>query len=252
MWGWTNALWVSFFYSAAGDSDGVRRFLGEGNYARTVQADGTSLLTFIERAGGQRPGCWSHARRGLVLCARSRDRIALAGVKLIAPLFDIERQSKDAGDNAAQRKARRQAQSKPLVANMFAWVDEQRSLVPPTTALGKALGYLHRQRQRLILFLDDGNIPLTNNRRERELRKLVLGRRNWLFTWKDDGGERIANILTIVSTCIAHGINPREYLVVVTEALLAGRDVAELLPDRIAISHPALCIPGFESPELPD
>jgi transposase len=118
--------------------------------------------------------------------------------------------------------------------------------------LGKALGYLHRQRQRLVLFLEDGNIPLTNNRRERELRKLVLGRCNWLLTWKDNGGERIANILTVVSTCIAHGINPREYLVVVTEALLARRDVVDLLPDRIAISHPELCIPGFESPDLPD
>lgn len=115
MWGWTNALWVSFFYSAAGDADGVRRFLGEGNYARSVQVDGTNLLTFIERAGGKRPGCWSHARRGLVLCARSGDRVALDGVKLIAPLFEIERQSKDAGDNAAQRMARRQTKSKALV-----------------------------------------------------------------------------------------------------------------------------------------
>jgi hypothetical protein len=41
-------------------------------------------------------------------------------------------------------------------------------------------------------------------------------------------------------------------LVVVTEALLSKRDVVELLPDRIAISHPELCIAGFESPELPD
>ena len=45
-----------------------------------------------------------------------------------------------------------------------------------------------------------------------------------------------ANILTVVSSCIAHGINPREYLVVVTQALLEGRTFAELLPDRIAIS----------------
>jgi hypothetical protein len=93
---------------------------------------------------------------------------------------------------------------------------------------------------------------LTNNRRERELRKLVLGRRNWLFTWKDAGGERIANILTILSTCIAHGINPREYLVVVTQALLAKQNIADLLPDQIGISHPELCIPGFEASELPD
>lgn len=252
MWGWTNALWVSFVYRRSGDANGVRSFLGEGNYARVVQVDGTNLLTFIERAGGKRPGCWSHARRGLVLCARSGDRLALHGVKLIAPLFKVERESRDAGDNAAQRKARRQDESKPIVDAIFAWVDEQRALVPPKTALGSALGYLHRQRARLLLFLEDGNIPLTNNRRERELRKLVLGRRNWLFTWKDAGGERIANILTIVSTCIAHGINPREYLVVVTQALLERRDVADLLPDRIAISHPELRIPGFEASELPD
>jgi hypothetical protein len=68
-----------------------------------VRVDGTNLLSFVERAGGKRPGCWSHARRGLVLCARSKDRLALEGVKLIAPLFAIERQSKDAGENAAQR-----------------------------------------------------------------------------------------------------------------------------------------------------
>jgi hypothetical protein len=217
-----------------------------------VQADGTNLLTFIERAGGKRPGCWSHARRGLVECARSGDRVALEGVRLIAPLFEVERESKLAGDHAAERKARRERKSKPLADAVFAWVDEQRALVPPKTALGKALGYLHRQRRRLLLFLDDGNVPLTNNRRERELRKPVLGRRNWLFAWKDVGGQRLAAILTILNTAIAHGINPREYLVVVTQALLEGRDVLELLPDRIALSHPELRVPSFEAPPLPD
>ena len=63
MWCWTNARWVTFFYSPHGDADSVRRFLGE-DLSRTIQCDGTSTLTFIERAGGKRPGCWSHARRG--------------------------------------------------------------------------------------------------------------------------------------------------------------------------------------------
>lgn len=252
LWVWTNALWVSFVYSPDGSSQSVKSFLGEGNYARTVQADGTNLLTFIERAGGQRPGCWSHARRGLVKCARSGDRVALEGVKLIAPLFEVERESKLAGDHAATRKARRQERSRPVVDAVFAWVDEQRLLVPPKTALGNALGYLHRQRRRLLLFLEDGNVPLTNNRRERELRKPVLGRRNWLFAWKDVGGRRLANILTILNTAISHGINPREYLVVVTRELLEGRPASELLPDRIVESHPELRIPWFEEPPLPD
>jgi transposase len=59
MWCWTNALWVTFFYSPKGDSDSVRRFLGK-ELSRTVQCDGTSTLTFLERAGGKRPGCWAH------------------------------------------------------------------------------------------------------------------------------------------------------------------------------------------------
>ncbi len=253
MWAWTNALWVSFFYSRAGDSESVKRFLGEGNWARDIQGDGTSTLTFIERAGGKRPGCWAHARRGLVRCARSGDRIALQGVKMMAPLFETERASKAAGDTAEQRRQRRQNESKARVEEIRAWVDEQRDITPPTTQFGKALGYIARQWKRLVLFLEDGNIPLTNNRRERELRKLVLGRRNWLFVWEDDGGERTANILTIVATCISHGLNPREYLLVVTNALLAGTDdLDSLLPDRIAAAHPELVVPGFDEPELPD
>jgi hypothetical protein len=63
IWCWTNASRVSFIYSAQGDSASVRRFLGE-DLGRSVQCDGTNITTFIERTGGLRPGCWSHARLG--------------------------------------------------------------------------------------------------------------------------------------------------------------------------------------------
>jgi hypothetical protein len=56
IWAWTNARWVTFFYSPTGDSASVRRFLGTA-VARTVQCDGTSTTNFLERAGGKRsPG----------------------------------------------------------------------------------------------------------------------------------------------------------------------------------------------------
>jgi transposase len=184
MWCWTNARWVTFFYSPSGDSESVRRFLGD-DLVRTVQCDGTAVTSFLERAGGKRPGCWSHGRRRFADAARSGDRVALDALRKIAPLFAIERASKLAGDNAEQRRARRNEHSRPVLDEIRAFVDEQRALVPPKTPLGQALGYLHRQWPRLILFLDDGNIELTNNRREREIRRLVLGRKNWLFTWLD-------------------------------------------------------------------
>jgi transposase len=244
MWCWTNARWVTFFYARSADSDSVRRFLGD-DLARTVQCDGTSVTTFLERAGGKRPGCWSHGRRGLADAARSGDTSALDGVRIIAKLFAVERASTLAGDNANQRRERRQQHSRPVLDELRAWLDDKRAQIPPRTAFGRGLGYLHRQWHRLLLFLEDGHIELTNNRRERELRRLVLGRRNWLFTWLDLGGERTAAVLTIIGTCIAHDVNPRAYLHLVTKLIVQGwhqTKLRELLPDRMLVAHPEMYI----------
>jgi transposase len=256
MWCWTNARWVSFFYSPNGNADSVRKFLGD-DLARTVQCDGTSVTSFIERAGGKRPGCWSHGRRRLADAARQGDSMALEGLRLIAPLFGIERESSLAGDTAHQRRTRRQEKSRPILEKLKAWLEERQGLIPPQTPLGRAFGYLQRQWHRLVLFLEDGNIELTNNRRERELRRLVLGRRNWLFTWLDEGGERTAVILSIIGTCIAHDVNPRAYLHVITKLIVNGWPQArlrELLPDRILGEYPDLYIgdrPALATPGSP-
>lgn len=254
MWCWTNARWVTFFYSRSGDADSVRRFLGD-DLARTVQCDGTSITNFIERAGGRRPGCWSHARRGLVEAAQSGDQIALEGVRIISRLFAVERASLLAGDTAEERRARRIEHTRPVLDELRVWLDEKRALIPPQTPLGRALGYLHRQWARLVLFVDDGNIEATNNRRERELRRLVLGRKNWLFTWMDLGGQRTANILTIVATCIAHDVNPRAYLHRVTHLIVHGwpqSRLRDLLPDRMITSHPELLVREHAALGAPD
>lgn len=244
MWCWTNARWVSFFYSPRGDAQSVQDFLGD-DLRRSVQCDGTSVTNCIERAGGQRPGCMSHARRRFVEAARARDALALEAVRRIAPLFQIERAAMLAGDNAEQRLARRIEHSKPIIDALRVWLDEQRAVVPPKTALGRALGYLHRQWKRLTLFLQDGNLELTNNRRERELRRLVLGRKNWLFTWLDEGAERTAAILSIIGTCVAHEVNPRAYLHFVTKLIVHGwpqSKLRDLLPDRMLTTHPELYV----------
>jgi transposase len=254
MWCWTNARWVTFFYAPSADSDSVRRFLGE-DLVRTVQCDGTTVTTFLERAGGKRPGCWSHGRRPLVEAARSGDAIALEGLRIIARLFAVERASTIAGDTAEQRRARREQHSRPVLDELRTWKDDLRAVIPPKTPLGRGLGYLHRQWHRLSLFLEDGNIELTNNRRERELRRLVLGRRNWLFTWLDLGGERTAAILSIIGTCIAHDVNPRAYLHLVTKRIVHGWPQAmlrDLLPDRVLAAHPELYIGERDTlPALP-
>jgi transposase len=253
MWAWTNARWVSFFYSPVGDAESVKRFLGP-DLARTVQCDGTSITSFLERTGGKRPGCWAHARRRLVEASRAGDRSALEGVRIIARLFAVERESTCAGDKAEQRRERRQRLSRPILDELRAWIDHQRAVIPPKTPLGKGLGYLDRQWPRLLLFLEDGNIEATNNRRERELRRLVLGRKNWLFTWLDEGGTRTGDILSIVATCIAHDVNPRAYLHLVLHRIVHGwpqAELRELLPDRMLASHPELYVGDPDALPMP-
>ena len=253
MWCWTNARWVTFFYSPSGDSDSVRRFL-KNDLVRVVQCDGTSVTTFLERAGGKRPGCWSHGRRRLVDAARSGDQIALEGLHIIARIFAVERAATLSGDTAGQRRARRDEHTRPVLDELRAWIDDKRDVIPPKTPLGRGLGYLHRQWSRLLLFLDDGNIEATNNRRERELRRLVIGRKNWLFTWLDLGGERTARILSIVASCIAHDVNPRAYLHLVTKLVVHGwphAKLRELLPDRILVAHPELFVGDRDALDMP-
>ena len=246
MWCWVgDNRWVSFFYAPIGDAKSVRAFLGE-DICRTVQCDGTNILTFIERAGGKRPGCWGHGRRRFVEAARGGDTLALVPLKMIRRLFAVERLSSLHGETPEERLARRREQSAPVLDELKEWLTEQRKVIPPKTPLGKALGYLHRQWQRLTLFLDDGRIELTNNRVERELRSLVTGRKNWLFAYGDLGGERTAMILTVLGSCIAHRVNPRAYLHAVAKLLVGGWPNArlrELLPDRITALYPELGLP---------
>jgi len=59
-----------------------------------------------------------------------------------------------------------------------------------------------------------------------------IGRINWLFAGSGKGGERIANILTIIETAKLHGHNPEIYL---TDVLTRIQDhpkdrLQELLP----------------------
>lgn len=253
MWCWTNARWVTFFYSPKGDSDSVRRFLGD-DLARTVQCDGTSVTTFLERTGGKRPGCWAHARRKLVEAARAGDRVALEGVRILARIFAVEREATYAGDTAEQRRARRERCTQPILDELRSWLDRQRGATPPKTPLGQGLGYLDRQWRRLLLFMSDGNIEATNNRRERELRRLILGRKNWLFTWLDEGAKRAGDILSIVATCIAHDINPRVYLHRVVTSIVHGwpqARIRELLPDRMLLTHPDLYVGDPDALPMP-
>ncbi len=100
--------------------------------------------------------------------------------------------------------------------------------------MGKAITYAMRNWQALSKFLTDAKIKLDNNRSERELRAIAVGRKNFLFVGSEEVGQNLAILQTIVATCQANKINSYEYLrdVLIKIQTHPMKDIDSLLPDR--------------------
>jgi transposase len=246
-----------FYYSR--DRRGEHPQSHLANYAGILQADaygGYGKLYEPGRAPGtiMEAACWVHARRNFFVLAdltrnaqrRAQGRtpavvspLALEAVRRIDALFDIERTIN--GHGADQRKAVRQQRSAPLVADLKAWMREQRAKLSRANDVAKAMDYLLKRWAAFTRFLDDGRICLSNNAAERALRGIALGRRAWLFAGSDRGGQRAAVMYSLIITAKMNDVDPQAWLADVL-ARIAGHSVHridELLPWNWQSSAPA-------------
>ena len=220
-----------FAYAPSGHADHLEGLLADRTL-QSVMCDGSATNNCVEAKGGARGGCHAHGRRKLVEALRLGDARATEGIEIYAQLFHVEAESQRAQETHAERFARRQRESAPILLSLRAWVDEARAKVEPKSKLGKALGYLHRQWPRLAAFLRDPLMELTNNEVERDLRRWVLDRKTWLFLGHEASARRAASALTLLTTCRKMGLEPRRYLRETLAKLLAGeRDLSALLPE---------------------
>jgi transposase len=236
--------WVQFAALHDGDGDALEALIA-GAEAESFQCDGTGTTNFVEKKWHRcRPGCHSHARRKLVEAVRCGDFRALDAVRLYRRLFTVEHDAD--GLSPTERLRLRQLRSAPILEQLRDWVVRLAPAVEPKSPLGVALTYLQRQWMRLSLFLLDGEIEVTNNRSERELRPWILGQHGWLFMGDQRNAERWAAAFTLVHTALAHGVNPRAYLHAVVDRLRAGHPHTQLdalLPDALLRAQPALADP---------
>jgi transposase len=82
----------------------------------------------------------------------------------------------------------------------------------PKLALGKACDYLLAQWDPLSEHLRHGESRLDNNLVENALRPTCIGRKNWLFIWPSDAGQRSAILPSLIVSCQRHGKEPLSYL----------------------------------------
>ena len=122
----------------------------------------------------------------------------------------------------------RQQKSKPILEKFKAWIDDLLPGTPPNSALGKALGYAHRQWPKLVRHLDHPEIPVDNNYSEQQIKHFATGRKAWLFS--DDAGsaQASANLFSRVMTCRVNDIEPYAYLNYLFEHLPAATTVEQI------------------------
>ena len=165
-------------------------------------------------------GCWAHARRNFAeLYKASQDPRAEMAVRQIAGLYRLEKKIRQRPVEKIRQW--RQRYARPMLDRLWEWLELQKNGCPESSALGKAITYALKRRVTLSRFLEDGALPLDNNRCERAIRPVVMGRSNWLFAGSVAAGERAARIMSLLETAKMNALDPHAWLT----------DVLQRLPD---------------------
>src|SRR5664279_2058879 len=177
--------------------DGPQQFLQD--YEQVLLADAYGGYNGVV-AGNDitRAGCWSHARRKFIEAEKVAPEIAREAVDFIGVLFRVERQAKDF--SVEERLALRQAQSAPVLAKLREKLLGWKEQLLPKHPMAEAINYALSQWPELNVFCSDGAVPIDNNVSEREMKRVVLNRKNSLFVGNPRGGRTAAILASFTST----------------------------------------------------
>lgn len=218
--------------------------------------------------------CWAHARRKFYDARTSDLAVSTQALAHIRLLYDVETQAKKEAKKQAKTKATsashdddvsddkrphetlvlehqraydqlvaaryrlRQELAVPRLAQFKAWLKSQQAErggpVLPKSPMGQATQYAFNQWKALCVYTTDGRLNIDNNASENALRRVAIGRKNWLFCGSDNGGNTAATLFSLIATCQRHKVEPMAYLrdVLTRIAAMPISQLPDLLPDR--------------------
>lgn len=183
--------------------------------------------------------CWSHIRRKFIEVESGDPKFRQWVLRKIKYLFMFE---KVAWARTEEERLRiRQEKEVPIINELIEAVKDKliNGKILPKSKLKEALGYFSSLIPYLKNYTAFAWARLDNNVAERAIRPLAIGRKNWLFVGSKDGGEAAAVLLTLIQSCRALNINPREYLEDVMRRLMSHNflKLHELLPLEWSQAH---------------
>jgi transposase len=217
---------VVFNFAETRSGENVREFLGQNGqhpWKGKLVTDGFSGYQATFERGVTGVGCVAHARRKFhELWANHGSKVGEQALRYFQLLFKIE--ADIASCTTEERRRIRQRKSRRVAAALQNWLLRQRRQVPDGSATAKAIDYSLKRWDALTRYIGDGDLPISNNWVENQIRPIALGRSNWLFAGSLRAGKRAAAVMSLVHSARINGHDPYAYL----------KDILERLP-----THPA-------------
>jgi transposase len=228
-----------FDFTVSRHRDGPDLFLD--GFAGSLMADCYSGYEAVRtKSDGRivRAACVAHARRKVFDSRANHPVHAAMLLDMFQALYDIEDRAKTFPP--AERQQLRHVEARPIWARISDYLaSDSISNVMPKEPFGQAITYLRNQFDHLIVYLDDGLLPIDNNETEQLMKQVALGRKNWMFIGSVAAGYRAADLMSLVSSAARNDLDVFLYVKDVLDRLLAGEtDYDALRPDVWKQSHP--------------
>ena len=233
------ALINVFDFTVSRHRDGPELFLD--GFTGSLMADCYAGYDSVEtKSEGRiiRAACVAHARRKVFEARGNSPVHASMLLSMFRQLYDIEDRAK--AFVPEDRLALRHAESLPIWERMREYLASEAMMnVMPKEIFGQALTYLRNQFEHLLVYLDDGLMPIDNNDTEQLMKQVALGRKNWMFIGSVAAGYRAADLMSLVSSAHRNDLDIFVYVKDVLDRLLAGETNYDALrPDVWKTSHP--------------
>jgi transposase len=204
---------VLFHYNNGSRSGTVIENLTKG-YEGYFQCDGFDGYesAFKTRKNVHIVNCMAHIRRYFEQAQKENKEMAEHALKEIQLLYRIEHGCDENGFTTEQRKEERQQKSKPIMKALKLWMETEGLKYSPSSQIGKAITYAYIRWNNMMRYLEDGRIHIDNNLAENVIRPITLGRKNYLFCGDHEAAVSMSIVCSLLATCKAHEVNPREYL----------------------------------------
>ena len=231
---------ILYDYQPSRGGYNCRNFLG-ADFSGYLMTDGFSGYNKMENA--KRLTCSDHVRRKWFEAIRNKsgpldyEDPAVVGFMAINKIYQEEALLKGKSPDAI--KAERLEKEKPKWITFKDWFEK---LDPAGgSALQRAVNYTRKNWDKLMRYLEDGRLPLSNAAAERCAKSYATIRKNMLFHDTSRGARSGAIIKSLIDMAAANSLDPELYL---TELLIHARDfideparAAEYMPwtDRMQV-----------------